>query len=100
MIPKRTIIEKVDPIHPQKSAIVQAAKIIRSGGLVVFPTETVYGIGANALDPIASRSIFTAKNRPPDNPLIIHLSNQSELDKYILEKPKYSDILMNSYWPG
>lgn len=100
MILKKTIIEKVDPINPQKSVIAKAAKIIISGGLVVFPTETVYGIGANALDSSASQSIFTAKNRPPDNPLIVHLSKQSELDKYILEKPKFSELLMDKYWPG
>lgn len=100
MIPKKTIIEKVDPVHPQKSVIAKAAKIITSGGLVVFPTETVYGIGANALDSSASKSIFTAKNRPSDNPLIVHISDKSELDKYILEKPKFSDLLMDKYWPG
>lgn len=100
MILKKTIIEKVDPIRPQKSVITRAAKIINSGGLVVFPTETVYGLGANALDPVASQSIFTAKNRPPDNPLIVHISNKLELDEYILEKPKFSELLIDRYWPG
>lgn len=100
MIHKQTIVEKIDSLHPQKSIIAKAAHIIRSGGLVVFPTETVYGIGANALDPIASQSIFAAKNRPPDNPLIVHLCKKSDLDKYILEKPNFSELLMNKYWPG
>ena len=100
MTHRHTIVEKIDRLHPQESIIIKAAKIIRSGGLVVFPTETVYGIGANALDPVASQSIFVAKNRPPDNPLIVHLNKKSELDKYILDKPMFSELLMNKYWPG
>ena len=60
----------------------QAAKFLKNGGLVVFPTETVYGLGANALDETAVRKIYKAKGRPSDNPLIVHLANACEIDKY------------------
>ncbi|MBU4190543.1 MAG: Sua5/YciO/YrdC/YwlC family protein, partial [Candidatus Thermoplasmatota archaeon] len=69
---KKTLIIKINPKKPEKSKIVFAANIIRQGGIVAFPTETVYGLGANALNPKAVLKIFKAKNRPQDNPLIVH----------------------------
>ena len=63
-----------------------AAEVVRGGGLVAFPTETVYGLGANALDENAVKSIFTAKGRAQDNPLIVHLSKAEDMDKYAKEK--------------
>ena len=68
----------VDPERPDEGAIREAAEVIRAGGLVAFPTETVYGLGANALDPAAVRGIFTAKGRPARNPLIVHVASRDE----------------------
>jgi len=68
------IVLKVDPLNPELDVIKRAAKVIREGGLVAFPTETVYGLGANAFDPIAATKVFKAKRRPMDNPLIVHIA--------------------------
>ncbi|MEM1976926.1 MAG: Sua5/YciO/YrdC/YwlC family protein, partial [Nitrososphaerota archaeon] len=69
----RTRVINVDPVNPSESALVAAADIIKRGGLVAFPTETVYGLGADAYNREAVRRIFEAKNRPMDNPLIVHI---------------------------
>ncbi|HJX69680.1 MAG TPA: Sua5/YciO/YrdC/YwlC family protein, partial [Dehalococcoidia bacterium] len=65
---------KVNPANPEKEIITKAAEIIRKGGLVAFPTETVYGLGADALNPEAVEKIFIAKGRPRDNPIIVHVA--------------------------
>ena len=70
----KTIITKVDKNQIEKEVIEQAGKIIQEGGLVAFPTETVYGLGANALDEEAAKKTYEAKGRPSDNPLIIHIA--------------------------
>lgn len=77
----------------------EAAGIIKDGGLVAFPTETVYGLGANALDAEAVQSIFTAKGRPPDNPLIVHIAEKSQVSE-IAEVPVAAIPLMDTFWPG
>ena len=69
-----TIIKKITHTEEDKKIYEQAGQILRAGGLVAFPTETVYGLGGDALDPEASRKIYAAKGRPSDNPLIVHLS--------------------------
>jgi L-threonylcarbamoyladenylate synthase len=66
-------------VKPTKDNLKKAGKIIKQGGLVVFPTETVYGLGANALDSIAVSKIFKVKNRPSDNPLIVHIGDKKDL---------------------
>lgn len=84
--------------------ILKAGEIIRRGGLVAFPTETVYGLGANALDPEAVRSVYAAKGRPSDNPMIVHISELSELEPLI--KGGLAGLsddarkVMDSFWPG
>lgn len=78
----------------------EAAGIIRDGGLVAFPTETVYGLGANALDEQASAKIYAAKGRPSDNPLIAHISREQQLDEIAAYIPEAARILMKHYWPG
>ena len=78
----------------------QAAEIIRQGGLVAFPTETVYGLGGNALDPEASRKIYAAKGRPSDNPLIVHVSCIDEVPPLVSEFPDSARKLMEAFWPG
>lgn len=77
-----------------------AANAIKKGKLVVFPTETVYGLGANAFDDAAIRKIFIAKGRPSDNPLIVHIANMKDLKNITKTIPETAKILINSFWPG
>ena len=95
-----TILRKVDPQQPDAAVIRQAADILRAGGLVAFPTETVYGLGGNGLDPEACRSIYLAKGRPSDNPLILHISQLSELRPIVREISQTAQVLMEAFWPG
>jgi L-threonylcarbamoyladenylate synthase len=97
---KQTIILKLDPEHPDIEKIRTAAAIIKEGGLVAFPTETVYGLGADALNTDAVLSLFKAKNRPLDNPPIVHIEETSDvykLSKLVTDKAK---VLMEHFWPG
>ena len=80
--------------------IKEAAMSIKEGGIVLFPTETVYGIGANALDENAVNKIFEAKGRASDNPLIVHISNIDMLDNLVKEVGKVEQKLMDNFWPG
>jgi L-threonylcarbamoyladenylate synthase len=80
--------------------IQKAAEILRAGGLVVFPTETVYGLGANALDPAAVRKIYALKGRPPASPLIVHVSGIEQARQFAAEWPEPAERLANEYWPG
>ncbi len=83
---------------PQTAQI--AANIIKTGGLVAIPTETVYGLGANGLDPEAVAKIFLAKGRPQDNPLILHLANAEDMDNYCHSIPQAAYTLAEKFWPG
>ena len=85
-------------LHSGDSA--QAAAILREGGLVGIPTETVYGLGANGLDPQAVARIFAAKGRPQDNPLILHIPEASWLDRYCQSIPERAWALAEAFWPG
>lgn len=78
----------------------EPAEILRNGGTVVFPTETVYGLGANALDPDAVKKIFIAKGRPSDNPLIVHIDNFEKIYELVEEVPENAKKLADAYWPG
>ncbi len=78
----------------------QAGKVIIDGGLVAFPTETVYGLGANALDELASAKIYSAKGRPSDNPLIVHIAEMEALEKIVVEVPEKAKKLAGAFWPG
>ena len=89
---------KVKPVSPE--AIEEAAQLIRAGELVGMPTETVYGLGANALDENAVRKIFEAKGRPGDNPLIVHVSSVEEIPALVREIPAAARKLMDAFWPG
>lgn len=84
--------------HPDDHAIAYAAQTIRAGGLVAFPTETVYGLGANALNADAAAKIFAAKGRPSDNPLIIHLATPEDAEKYAFVSPAYQKL--TRFMPG
>lgn len=77
-----------------------AADVIRAGGLVAFPTETVYGLGANALDETAVKKIFEAKGRPSDNPLIMHIADKKAVFEIANYVPEKASILMDKFWPG
>ena len=81
-------------------AIKRAGDILKAGGLVAFPTETVYGLGGNALDPQASMKIYAAKGRPSDNPLIVHIAEIDQLAEITTEIPQGAKILAEKYWPG
>lgn len=88
---------KLVPTNPK--SILQASRIIQKGGLVAFPTETVYGLGANALDPIAAAKIFEAKKRPFFDPLILHLADQNHLNQFA-ETHQDAQKLIDTFWPG
>jgi L-threonylcarbamoyladenylate synthase len=81
-------------------ALQQAATLLRNGGTVAFPTETVYGLGANALDPAAVEKIFAAKQRPSWDPLIVHVTNESQLQTVVDAIPPAARALMDAFWPG
>ncbi|MCX5416042.1 L-threonylcarbamoyladenylate synthase [Streptomyces sp. NBC_00059] len=80
--------------------IEQAAGVLRSGGLVALPTETVYGLGANAEDPAAIARIFQVKGRPPSHPLIVHIAAAEQLDDWVAEVPAAARLLAERFWPG
>lgn len=97
---KRTIVWRVEPALPDPDAIEQAAEILRNGGLVAFPTETVYGLGANALDASAVQGIFTAKERPAYDPLIVHLAAADWLPDVAADVSSLVSTLASQFWPG
>ena len=94
------IVTITDKTNVNDEELREAAEILRSGGLVAFPTETVYGLGANALDETAAKKIYEAKGRPSDNPLIAHISCMEELPALVKEIPEAGRKLAEKYWPG
>src|SRR4051794_12890209 len=96
----QTEVFKVDAAAPATEVIGRAASVLRAGGLVAFPTETVYGLGANALDPNAVARIFTVKGRPANNPLIVHVANEAEAGAVAEEWPPRASRLAACFWPG
>jgi L-threonylcarbamoyladenylate synthase len=90
----------LDPLAPSPRAIGQAAAIIQAGQLVAFPTETVYGLGADGLNPTAIGRIYTAKGRPSDNPLILHLASIEQLSLVASHVPEVAYPLIHAFWPG
>ena len=83
-----------------KEVLETAGEILKNGGLVAFPTETVYGLGADGLNEDASKKIYAAKGRPSDNPLIIHITNMDALEKIVKEVPEVARVVADKYWPG
>jgi len=96
----RCDVVSIDSTSPDSKAIQHAAQILCSGGLVAFPTETVYGLGANALDPNAVAKIFTAKGRPATNPIIVHVAAIDDAKKLVSAWPPIADTLTQRFWPG
>lgn len=95
-----TEVKKLNLDQIDEEIIGKAARIIREGGLVAFPTETVYGLGADAMQASASRKIYEAKGRPSDNPLIVHIANSEDLKRLTDKVPKEAEKLAQAFWPG
>src|SRR5438552_9409999 len=96
----QTEVLNLDRDHPAPEMIARAAAILRAGGLVAFPTETVYGLGGNALDAAAVARLFAAKGRPADNPLIVHVPNAAEGSGLAASWPEPAARLAQRFWPG
>ena len=94
------VVLPIDPARPDPDAICRAADVIRAGGLVAFPTETVYGLGANALDAKAVGRIFAAKCRPAHNPLIVHVADEAQARRVADGWPEAAGKLAAAFWPG
>lgn len=97
---RQTRVLEVDPERPDPALVDEAARLLRAGGLVAFPTETVYGLGAHALNPQAVRGIFAAKERPADNPLIVHVSDEATGFALVNQPPPAAFALAQAFWPG
>lgn len=95
----KTIIEDMTTCISEEG-IARAGEILKNGGLVAFPTETVYGLGANALDEKAAAKIYAAKGRPSDNPLIVHIAEAEALEGIVEEVPETARLLAKAFWPG
>lgn len=96
----KTIIEKIDKHHIDIQIMEKAGEILKRGGLVAFPTETVYGLGANALDEEAAKKTYAAKGRPSDNPLIVHIADVEALDAIVEHISEKARRVMEKFWPG
>jgi L-threonylcarbamoyladenylate synthase len=96
----QTVVLPVNPTRPDEDVIARAAAVLRAGGLVAFPTETVYGLGANALDAAAVRRIFEAKGRPEKNPLIVHVADVTGARAVVAAWPLAADPIAERFWPG
>jgi len=98
--PYKTTVLSADSPAQFEAAVVAAAAVLKQGGLVALPTETVYGLAGNALDPEAVSSIFTAKGRPPHNPMIVHVADASMATACAAEWPQAAQKLADAFWPG
>src|SRR3954463_10687649 len=90
----------VDPVAPSAEVIARAARLLRDGRLVAFPTETVYGLGANALDASAVERIYSAKGRPSYNPLIVHVVDEAAARHLVRDWTDHATALAAAFWPG
>lgn len=95
-----TLFEKTDEFHIDEQVMEKAGEILKRGGLVAFPTETVYGLGANALNEEAARKTYAAKGRPSDNPLIVHIAEREALEKIVTTISDKAKAVMDAFWPG
>ncbi len=96
----KTLLLNTNPVNPSKEVIARAAELIKQGELVAFPTETVYGLGANGLDECCAQRIYDAKGRPSDNPLILHIAEWSQLEELAAHIPDEAYLLTRHFWPG
>jgi L-threonylcarbamoyladenylate synthase len=95
-----TEVVRVDPERPNRDAIARAAECLRAGGLVAFPTETVYGLGVHAFDRRAVRRLFDAKGRPANDPLIVHVAAYDQIASIVAAVPETAKLLAARFWPG
>jgi len=95
-----TLVERIDPQSPEPAVVAKAAALLRAGGVVAFPTETVYGLGADALDEASVRKIFEAKGRPSNNPVIVHVASTADARRLATTWPAAADRLAERFWPG
>ena len=95
-----TQVRRLSYSQIDETVIEEAGRIIRKGGLVAFPTETVYGLGGDALNPESSKKIYAAKGRPSDNPLIVHIADKKDLYRIVREVSEKAKKLMEAFWPG
>jgi tRNA threonylcarbamoyl adenosine modification protein (Sua5/YciO/YrdC/YwlC family) len=97
---KSAIIVKVDPLNPQTQYLEQAAEVLKAGGLVIIPTETVYGIAVNMLDTKAVERLYALKERPKNKPFSLHIAEQEKISEFATEIPVAAYKLMKKFWPG
>ena len=97
---KQSIIRKINSENPELEVIKQAAGIIRQGGVVVFPTRCLYGLGADAFDLVAVDRVVRIKQRPADNPILVLIDDQQRLNDLVTHIPPIADGLMQAFWPG
>ena len=97
---KRAKIIKLNPRKPEEKLIKRAASVIKEGGLVAFPTETVYGLGADYFNEDAVKKVYKVKSRPSNKPLTLHISNVSMLNEFVVELPELAKRLIKQFWPG
>src|SRR5260221_8347769 len=96
----QTEVIAVDPVHPEPQVIERAAKLLRGGEIVVFPTETVYGLGGDAFQTAALERIVAAKGRPFNDPLIVHIASEHDLEQVTPSLPEQARRLAQVFWPG
>lgn len=96
----KTRVERVDPSRPDERVLAEAGAILAAGGLVAFPTETVYGLGAHALDVRAVQRLFDAKGRPATNPIIVHVPDEEQARNLAADWPADASFLARAFWPG
>lgn len=95
-----TVVIRVNALRPEPAKINKAASVLKKGGLVAFPTETVYGLGANLLDKRAIKRVYKIKNRPKKKPLTIHIADTAAVKKMVGGIPPMAGRLIDRYWPG
>ena len=98
--PMNTIYAKMTEEEIDQTQIRRAGEILRAGGLVAFPTETVYGLGGDAFNPESSKKIYAAKGRPSDNPLIVHICRMEDMERVAACVPRQARLLAEAFWPG
>jgi len=95
-----TGVVRIDPLRPEAAKIKKTASVLKKGGLVAFPTETVYGLGANLLDKRAIKKVYEIKERPRNKPLTIHVADTTIVEKMVGRIPLKAERLIDKYWPG
>lgn len=99
-MPDKNTIVRVDPVRPDPDIIARAGKILTQGGIVIFPAQFIYGIAANALDPLSVEKVFRIKHRPKDNPILVLIRDKKDLKDLAKKIPAQARILMDTFWPG